>query len=87
MHRTLDSIQGDIASTVRELQALRRAQVAGGKSDPIATARRIYELTRKLDTLYAEKRAVNAPPTILTPDPLTKEPAALSALKSLFAIP
>jgi hypothetical protein len=70
--RAIERIQEEIATTVQEMQALRRAQVAVAKGNPTATARRIYELARKLDTLYAEKRAVNAP--CISPQELTAPP-------------
>lgn len=60
MIRTIESIQKDIADTVCEIQELRRAQ-GPTWDDPGSPTKRIHELTLRLDALYAEKRAAQAP--------------------------
>ena len=61
MARSIQSIQSDIANVAREIQELRRTQRRVSADDPPPTGKRIYELARALDTLFAEKRSVHAP--------------------------
>lgn len=71
MARSIEAIQLDIANVAREIQELRRAQLRSSSDDPASDGKRIYELTRKLDALYAEKRSLNAP--VLAPTPPASE--------------
>ena len=68
MIRTAEHIQQDIHQIASEIQELRRTQRPTFGNDRVAIARRIYQLTARLDALYAEKRAV------CTPAPLTGLP-------------
>jgi hypothetical protein len=61
MARSIESIQSDIANVAREIQELRRAQLRASRNDPTSQGKRIYELARELDALYAEKRSLHAP--------------------------
>lgn len=61
MARSIEDIQTDIANVAREIQELRRDQLRSAVNDPALNGKRIYELARKLDALYAEKRSLNAP--------------------------
>jgi hypothetical protein len=68
MIRTAEQIQQDIHQIASEIQELRRTQKPTRDNDRSDNARRIYQLTARLDALYAEKRAISAPP------PSTKRP-------------
>jgi hypothetical protein len=69
MIRTTEHIQQDIHQTASEIQELRRTQKPTLDSDRSNIARRIYQLTARLDALYAEKRAISAPaPPTKRPD-------------------
>jgi hypothetical protein len=61
MARSIESIQSDIANVAREIQDLRQLQLRVSRNDPPSTGKRIYELGRELDALYAEKRSLDAP--------------------------
>jgi len=61
MARRIESIQSDIANVAREIQELRRAQLRASRNDPTSKGKRIYEVARELDALYAEKRSLHAP--------------------------
>ena len=61
MARSIESIQSDIANVAREIQELRRVQLQALRNDPTSNGKQIYELARKLDALYAEKRSLHAP--------------------------
>jgi hypothetical protein len=69
MIRTTEHIQQDIRQIASEIQELRRTQKPTRDSDRSDIARRIYQLTARLDALYAEKRALSAPaPSTKRPD-------------------
>lgn len=70
MARSIESIQTDIASVAREIQELRRIQLQASKADSSLNGKRIYELARALDALYAEKRSLHAP--ALAPAPVSE---------------
>jgi hypothetical protein len=61
MTRTKEAIQQDIQQAAVEVQELRRDQRNSRDNDHLAIAKQIYRLTARLDALYAEKRAAQAP--------------------------
>jgi hypothetical protein len=87
MIRTPEDIQQDIHQIASEIQELRRIQRPTCGNDRLAVARRIYQLTARLDALYAEKRTACVPaPLTRLPDTATGEQgkAATGRMARLF---
>ena len=66
MARTAEQIRQDIAKTASDIRDLRRMQGPTHREDRVSIARRIYQLTARLDTLYAEKRIARLPTPVRT---------------------